>query len=616
MIPANVSSQLLNHLWQSTAVVAIAWLLAAALKKNHARTRYWIWLAASLKFLLPFSLLVAMGSMLQSSAPAHLVQPALSNMMQRVSQPFPTFRLVETTEAAAPAHRADLLPVVLLVLWACGALAVAFSWWRGWRQTRLGVLQATPLAIPAEIPVLASPSMHEPGVFGIVRPALLLPEGIVDRLSAAQLDAIIAHEMCHVRRRDNLTFALHMLIQTLFWFHPLVWYVKARLIEERERACDETVLQSGNEAHVYAEGILNVCKLYVEGPVACVAGVSGADLKKRIVNIMARRDALQLDFRRKLLLCAAGSLAVVLPVVLGLVHVVQTHAQSQSADAPANLPKFDVVSIKPVKGDNAMLGGMRTPDGSLRGKGRGGMVGIMLTPDGIDMTGVPVQMMMRQAFGVEDDRIIGAPGWVKSDRFDIQAKVAAEDVAAFRNVPRDDRFAMMLPVLEDRFHLKYHHEMRELPMYALVIAKGGPKLTKSADEPSDAPGPPDNKAGGPPMAPNGPGGGPPRRRMMMMGPGNFESEGVPLKLFAHQLAFILGHTVQDKTGLTGNYDFKLHFTPEDAPPMGAADNGQPAEDAPPPLFTALQEQLGLKLESTKSKVDVIVIDHIEPPTPN
>jgi bla regulator protein blaR1 len=525
--------------------------------------------------------------MLQSSAPAHLVQPALSNVMQRVAQPFPTFRLVETTQGAATSYRADPLPMALLMLWAFGAFAVVLSWWRGWRQIRALLHTAEPLPIAADIPVLASPSLHEPGVFGILHPVLLLPEGIVDRLTEAQLYAIIAHEMCHVRRRDNLMFALHMLVQTLFWFHPLVWYVKARLVEERERACDESVLQSGNEAQVYAEGILNVCKLYMEGPVACVAGVSGSDLKTRIVNIMTRRVARQLDFSRKLLLCAAGSLAVALPVAFGLAHVVETHAQTQ-ATAPSNLPKFEVATVKPSKGGN-------------------GMVGLMLTPDGVNITGVPLQMLIRQSFGVEDDRVIDVPGWVKTDRFDIQAKVAPEDVEAFRKVPREDRFAMLLPLLEDRFHLKYHHEVRELPMYSLVVAKGGPKMKQSAPDPPDA-GPP---SGGPP---NGP---PMQHRSMMNGMGNLENQGVGLDMVAHQLSFILGHTVENKTGLTGNYDFTLHWTPDNAPPMGAAaDNGQPAEDAPPPLFTALQEQLGLKLESTKSNVDVIVIDHIEPPTPN
>jgi beta-lactamase regulating signal transducer with metallopeptidase domain len=93
-------------------------------------------------------------------------------------------------------------------------------------------------------------------------------------------------EMCHVRRRDNLTAANHMVVEAAFWFYPLVWWIRARLVEEREQACDEAVLQSGSDAEVYAEGILNVCKFYVESPLACVSGISGADLRKRVVRIM------------------------------------------------------------------------------------------------------------------------------------------------------------------------------------------------------------------------------------------------------------------------------------------------------------------------------------------
>ncbi len=596
MIPANISSELANHLWQSTVVATIAWLLAVALRKNHARTRYWIWLVASLKFLVPFSLLIAIGSSLAPTAAVPLAQPTLSTVMERVTQPFPDAQSLGGATTAAMPHNADLVPLLLFALWACGVVAVALSWWRGWRRIRLTVRAAAPLALAADVPVLSSQLSQEPGIFGIARPVLLLPDGILDRLTPAQLDAIVAHEMCHVERRDNLTFAMHMAVTCLFWFHPLVWWIGARLVEERERACDEAVLQSGRAAPVYAEGILNVCKFYVESPMVCVSGVSGSDLKKRIVRIMTEQVAHRLDLSRKLLLCAAGLVAVAVPIVFGLMHSAPMHAQSQAESTPLNLPKFDVVSIKPSKAFN-------------------GMMGIMLRPDGINITGTPAQMMIRQAFGVEDDRIIGAPGWVKSDRFDVEAKVAPEDVEAFRKVLPDERSAMMLPVLEDRFHLKYHHEMRELPMYALVIAKGGPKLKQSSltDTP-EMKGP--VKDGAPPMPPGPGNGAPPQRRLMMMGMGNMEAQGSPLSHLAHVLSSILGHTVEDKTGLKGNYDFTLHWTPDDAPPMGAADNGQPAADAPPPIFTAVQEQLGLKLDSIKGKVDVIVIDHIEQPSPN
>jgi beta-lactamase regulating signal transducer with metallopeptidase domain len=122
--------------------------------------------------------------------------------------------------------------------------------------------------------------MREPGVFGIFRPVMLLPAGIVERLTPEQLLAILLHEANHMRRRDNLTAFLHMLVEAVFWFHPRVWWIGARLVDERERACDEEVLRLGSEPHTYAEGILNICKLCVESPSACGSGVTGANLKK------------------------------------------------------------------------------------------------------------------------------------------------------------------------------------------------------------------------------------------------------------------------------------------------------------------------------------------------
>ena len=108
---------------------------------------------------------------------------------------------------------------------------------------------------------MSSPTVLEPGVFGVFRPVLVLPGDIFDSLTPGQLQAVIEHELCHVRHRDNLTAAIHMFVETVFWFHPLVWWVGKRLVEERERACDEEVLQLGSEPRVYAEGILKICKL-------------------------------------------------------------------------------------------------------------------------------------------------------------------------------------------------------------------------------------------------------------------------------------------------------------------------------------------------------------------
>ena len=120
---------------------------------------------------------------------------------------------------------------VILGVWLCGIAAGIVFWLRCWRQVRAARLMAIPLAINSPIPALLSAMRLEPGVFGIWRPVLLLPEGIADRLTAAQLEAIFAHEMCHVRRRDNLTAAIHMTVEILFWFHPLVWWLRARLLK-------------------------------------------------------------------------------------------------------------------------------------------------------------------------------------------------------------------------------------------------------------------------------------------------------------------------------------------------------------------------------------------------
>ena len=126
-----------------------------------------------------------------------------------------------------------------------------------------------------------------------------MPNGIVDCFTAREMEAIVAHELCHVRRRDNLVAAIHMAVEAVFWFHPLVWWVGARLVEERERACDEEVLRSGGDPRVYAEGILKICELYLASPLACVSGVTGGDLKRRIEAIMSEHVALKLNFRKE-----------------------------------------------------------------------------------------------------------------------------------------------------------------------------------------------------------------------------------------------------------------------------------------------------------------------------
>ncbi len=185
-------------------------------------------------------------------------------------------------------------------------------------------------------------SSLEPGILGILRPVLLWPAGISEHLQDAHLEAILAHELQHVRRRDNLAAAMHMVVEAIFWFHPLVWWLGARLVEEREQACDEAVLQQGNAPQVYAESILKTCEFSVASPLACVSGVTGGDLKQRIVRIMSPHSAATRSvFLKKLLLAVIGIGAVAAPVAVGLWKTPLASAQSSQGNSGSQEITFD-----------------------------------------------------------------------------------------------------------------------------------------------------------------------------------------------------------------------------------------------------------------------------------
>jgi beta-lactamase regulating signal transducer with metallopeptidase domain len=259
--------------------------------------------------------------------------PALSAAVRQIAEPFPAIAAATTTATSVPT---SWIPMMLAALWACGLLVVAVMRLRGWLQIRSAVRQSVltnnPLSDP-HVDVRATSDLLEPGVVGVWRPVLLLPAGIEQQLTAVQMQSVLAHEQCHVRRRDNLTAFVHIAVETVFWFHPLVWWIGSRLVEERERACDEAVLILGVQPRDYAEGIVNVCKHYVESPIACVAGVTGSNLKQRIEDIMMNRIGRTLSLTRRVMLTAAAVCTLATPVVVGALAP-PAGAQS-SAPAPA-----------------------------------------------------------------------------------------------------------------------------------------------------------------------------------------------------------------------------------------------------------------------------------------
>src|SRR5579871_1571281 len=226
-MPTTELSPLANHLWQSTLCALVAWMLALLLRKNRAAVRYGIWLAASIKFLVPFSLLVSAGSHVRLPLVPTNPAQSFSSAVEEIERPFglpdPT-RRPTTRPVSYPG------PGILFVIWLAGFAAVVWTWCRWWRRIRAIQREATPWPLNVAVPVMFAAGRLEPGIFGIWKPVLLLPEGINEHLRSDQFETVLAHELCHVRRRDNLTAAMHMVSEAVFWFYPLLWWIRARLI--------------------------------------------------------------------------------------------------------------------------------------------------------------------------------------------------------------------------------------------------------------------------------------------------------------------------------------------------------------------------------------------------
>jgi uncharacterized protein (TIGR03435 family) len=269
---------------------------------------------------------------------------------------------------------------------------------------------------------------------------------------------------------------------------------------------------------------------------------------------------------------------VLLMLVSPSAGVAQQAAQTQSGD---KLNAYDTVSVR--KNNSPTLSSSFHP-----------------SPDGLLMTNVNVKQFMLLAFGPTDPRLIsGLPSWADSTRFDFVAKLDDDTLAALQKLPpaeaAEDRKRMMQTVLFDRFDLKVHLEKKDIPAYALVEAKGGSKL-KEADpnmltnpSPSYHPG------------------------SLLIGDGELSGQAIPIRRLVRGLSGTVDRQVVDQTGLTGKYDVTLKWLP-DRESLNQQDSG--ANGSRASIFTALQEQLGLRLEPTHAEFDTIIVDHIEMPTDN
>jgi bla regulator protein blaR1 len=610
-----MTNEILTHLLQSTVFAAVCALLTLALRNNRAQVRYTLWVAASLKFLLPFAALMAMGGALgHSLLPARAAQP-FAMLFEFVSEPIsrtvgPGAARVPSLLDAAGSGRGVVISIAILAAWAIGSLVLLARWWLEWRHLarlssgssilaegrEITILRRLEVArgVRRRLIVLASDASMEPGVFGWFRPRLLWPRGISDHLDDSQIEAILAHELSHIGRYDNLIAAAQMGVQAAFWFHPLVWWIGARLVEERERACDEDVLRCGSEPEVYAESILRTCRYAMESPLVCVAGITGANLKRRVETIMNHRGSDAVGVAKRLMLGIAAVSAIAGPIAVGVLNAPRLGAQVDVLRIGEE--KFEVASVKP----------NTSGDGPTR---------IALQPGGrITAENMSLRNLVRFAFQVQDFQLVGGPDWLEKERFDILAK-AEHDIVPSRPGTTGPGQLMLRSLLADRFKLTIHQEKRELPVYALVLARSDGRLGSQLRQST-------TDCVAIMAAERGRGFPAPTRDVqcgMRVSPGNVVGGGFPLSQLVTTLSQFVRRTVVDRTGLKGDFDIDLKWTPDQmpaGPPPPGAPPLPPIDPNGPSIFTALQEQLGLKLESSKEAVDVFVIDHIEAPAPD
>jgi uncharacterized protein (TIGR03435 family) len=449
-------------------------------------------------------------------------------------------------------------------------------------QRVLGRLKAR-ISVSRPVRLLVSGRVQAPAAMGWLRPVVLVPLGALGGLPAAQMEALLLHELAHIRRLDYLAHILQSAVEAVFFYHPAVWWISGHMRADRELCCDDIAVSVTGDAVLYARALAEF-GLASRTQAALMSANSGS-LADRIARLLGQPAA---SGRPS---CGSGTAATVTLLALGACAV---FAQSNVR------PQFEVASIKPSVSQSIQnvrpLPGRLTADASL-------------------------QMLIQYAYGVQPFQVVDAGGWLRLGRYGIDAKAEG-------NVTRNQMFLMLRSLLEDRFQLKTHRATSEMPVYALVAVKGGLKLppakeTDCIDSPTD--GAPEWAGGR--VAPPGQTSRAPAlcgsaaltlvRNAPLLPGGGARMQGAKIAMpeLVRKLSLMLDQSVIDKTGFTALFDLQLDFVADETTP--AMPPPPPGSDMPgPSLQQALRQQLGLQLESTRGSVDVIVVDHAARPSGN
>jgi bla regulator protein blaR1 len=617
---------------KATIVVLLALAAARGARARAAAVRHLLFAAAfGVLLLLPIASLVAPSFRVAVRLPAQSgIAPAALDALGALDQ---SIAHSTSPAAAVPPPLSSWRPspsAILTVIWMSGAVlclvpAIGGLWQlRRLRRTALPWREGAALVdelrsdmgIARGLEVVLHEAAAGPLTCGVITPAIVLPVDACEWTPDHFRRAVI-HELEHVRRADWLTQCAARAICAAYWFHPAVWIAWRRLCLEAERAADDAVLrrveETPAEAAEYADQLVALAARLSGGsrsPVLAMA--SGHDLAVRVRAVLDTRQWRGRAGVRWVAL--TGGLASLLIATMSPLRIVAV-AQTPAATAQTAAAKFDAATIKPCSADEA-------PPGPARG-GMGG-TNASFSPGRMNVPCVTLEQLIYLAYagagapmdkqlenvvpgGASDDRKVrGGPAWVHSQH----TKFAVEATAAGAS----DRYVlvgtMLQSLLEDRFKLKVHRETEDVPMFAMTVAKSGLKITPAR---------PDDCVPFDPNQPMGAPGSKPACGSLTMGSNGpnavWRFNQFSLRTLAARLSGALGAYVIDRTDVSDEFVFRFEFHPDESTPGIHWTPDADAETKAPQaasIFTALEQQIGVKLEKTRGPRGYLVIDHVEP----
>jgi len=580
---------LLHFLWQGALIAALYAVARICLGRTRPPGfRYFLACAGLLAMALAPIVTFGLSAPNESAQSAAMATGTIASPTLTTSP----IRFASMTATALRTWR-DGAATWIVPAWFLGAvlfwLRLAGCWIMASRMRSLSVRQAparwqhdldrlrTRLNLSLPVRLVVSSLVQVPTVVGWLRPVVLVPLGALTGLEPALIEALLAHELAHIRRHDYLVNVLQGVVEALLFYHPAVWLVSGDMRRERELCCDDIAVSLCGDPLTYVRALteLESCRPNHLNPALAANGGSLSDRVARLLGITRPAAPMTMP--------TPGSAVIAVLVVAALILATQSKAQI-SVVAASSLPAFETASIKPSDPDSALK-----IDFAAGGR--------------LFVTHATLRFLMKIAYDISDDQIIGGPAWLNSTRFDIQAKPATATGGDPQSMTQEQILVFHEPIrlrlqrlLADRFQLELRKESKPMPIFALVAAKNGPKMKRDST-PGDA----ELKTGG--------------------GRGILTASRVDMPMLAHFLSEgQVGRPVTDMTGFTGKFDFRLEWTPDPSlnpSAAGASPNQQPPVDPGGiSIFTALQQQLGLRLDARTGTADVVVVTRAELPSAN